>query len=185
MSEPALLATQNQTEPEHKTWFDHMTGYLRWKVIGPDIFNPYKVLPPLHVLKRMTNDLDFLGQFINVRCLCDGFEVMNIQNPCLPRVWTDHPVILRLDMHIIGNYMRRTGIDEFIHSEMVRIQEEVTTLVTQAGSNLENREDAGSPNIRKPGHKSGANAVAEVNTIAALRGKLTPKASRQYRLIKK
>jgi len=117
----------NGVEQEHAkcTWFDHMTGYLKWKIIGPDIHNPYKTPLPFHTLHRMAHQRDFLNQFVQVRCMCDGYEVMIIMNPNQPRIISSHPCISQMDRGDIVDYIRRAGLDDFIDTEIDRIQAEI------------------------------------------------------------
>jgi len=126
-----LAKDQPVVAMQHSTWFDYMTGYLKWKIIGPDIHNPFNTLPPLHILRRMSQQIDFLSQYVHIRCLCDGYEVMNIQNPCSPRVVTDHPSIAKLSITEIGSYMEREGLDQHVADEMARLQEDILTLLTR------------------------------------------------------
>ena len=123
----------NQSTPEgkeilealHRTWFDQMTGYLKWKILGPDINNPFKKPIPLHTLNRMASNREYLNQHIQVRCMCDGYEVMIISNPSQPRVISNHPCITGMDRGAIVDYIKRVALDEFIDQEIDRIEEEI------------------------------------------------------------
>jgi hypothetical protein len=125
-----------------KTWFDHMTGYLKWKVIGPDIHNPFKTPLPIHILCRMVNQREYLSQYIQVRCLCDGYEVMIITNPNAPRVISNHPCISQMDKGEIVDYIRREGLDAVIDAEIDRIHEEITNYLKMRENEIENEESA-------------------------------------------
>ena len=107
------------------TWFDHMTGYLKWKILGPDITDPFKTPLPFHTLHRMAKQREYLNQFIQVRCMCDGYEVMVISNPNAPRITTSHPTLSTMKRSEIVDYIRRTHLDEQFDSEIDRIQEEI------------------------------------------------------------
>lgn len=124
------VAGEDAATPAVKTWFDHMTGYLKWKVIGPDINNPFKTPIPFHVLNRMANQRDFLSQYIQIRCMCDGYEVMIIINPNQPRIVSNHPCISGMDRGEIVDYVRRSGLDEFIDDEIDRIEKEIQEHLT-------------------------------------------------------
>jgi hypothetical protein len=121
----ARSPSDTNTTVSAKTWFDHMTGYLKWKVLGPDINNPYKTPLPYHSLNRMTIQQDYLAQYIQIRCMCDGYEVMVIANPANPRIISNHPCISTLDHTVIVDYIHRAGLDQFIESEMDRIRNEI------------------------------------------------------------
>ena len=128
------------SEVASRGWFDHMTGYLKWKVVGPDIKNPFKTPPPPHILRRMFEQVDFLSQFIQIRCLCDGYEVMSIFNPYTPRIQSDHPSISRMSLGEVVGYLERAGIDEFINSEIKRIQSEIAEKIKNYDSEQDNED---------------------------------------------
>ena len=119
------------------TWFDLMTGYLKWKVIGPDIHNPFKAPHSLANLTRMMTQRDYLCQHVSVRCMCDGYEVMMIVNPSLPRVISNHPCINTMPMGDIIDYLQRHHLDDFIEAELNRIQEEIREHVAERKKQVE------------------------------------------------
>lgn len=112
-----------------KTWLDHMTGYLTWKVSGPDINNPYKQPPTVPFLRRMLVDEGFLMSHVTVRCTCDGHEVMLLTNPTCPRIQSDHPSVSSLSTNKIMEYMLKNKIDELIFTEVDKLRVEVDALV--------------------------------------------------------
>jgi hypothetical protein len=124
------------------TWFDRMNGYLKWKVIGPDIHNPFKPPPALSVLSRMANNREFLCQHISVRCTCDGYEVMRISNPNIPRIESDHPCITTTPIDEIIFYLQRHHLDEFIETELNRLQSEIKNYLAERKATLELEQQA-------------------------------------------
>jgi hypothetical protein len=120
-----------------KTWFDHMDGYLVWKIIGPDITNPFKSPLPFPMLHRMANQREYLNQFIQIRCMCDGYEVMVISNPNAPRISTSHPTLSRMERHDVVDYIRRASLDEYFDAEIDRIQEEIRLYLRQREKTLD------------------------------------------------
>ena len=124
------------TNVEGSTWFDHMTGYLNWKVIGPDITNPFKTPHTLGTLNRMASQRDFLCQFVSIRCMCDGYEVMIISNPEKPRVLSNHPCISNMEVTEIVDYLHRHNLDDFIASQIDQIEQEIREHVTQRREEL-------------------------------------------------
>lgn len=120
--------TKNPLENEEekpKMWFDHMHGYLTWKVYGPDIHNPFSREIPFRQLQRMATEWDFLNQYVHVRCLCDGYEVMTLINPLAPRIMSSHPCVSSMNRDEIVDYMKLTKIFESIAFEAQRIQDEI------------------------------------------------------------
>jgi hypothetical protein len=157
----------NQSTPEgtqnlsasHRTWFDQMTGYLKWKVLGPDINNPFMKPIALHTLNRMAANRDYLNQHIQVRCMCDGYEVMMISNPSQPKIISNHPCITGMDRSAIVEYIRRVALDDFIDQEIDRIEEEIRNHLRDRAKEKDEttefltaakRAKASTPGIQKP-----------------------------------
>ncbi len=122
---------------EGTTWFDLMTGYLKWKVIGPDINNPFKAPIPLSNLSRMLNQRDYLCQHVTIRCMCDGYEVMMIINPNIPRIVSNHPCISTIPVGVIVDYLQRHHLDQVIESELEKLEAEIREHVEHRKQNME------------------------------------------------
>ena len=122
---------------EGSTWFDLMTGYLKWKVIGPDIHNPFKPPIPLSNLSRMLSQREYLCQHVTIRCMCDGYEVMMIVNPYLPRIVSNHPCISQIPVGDIIDYLQRHNLDDFIGAELEKLEAEIREHVEQRKKNME------------------------------------------------
>jgi len=107
------------------TWFDQMTGYLDWEVVGPNLHDPFKVRMPVYLLRRMADDREFLCEYVHVRCLCDGYEVMVIENPSKPHFNSDHPCISKTAAKDIVGYLQKNAVDVYIWQQIEKIQEEI------------------------------------------------------------
>ena len=131
-------STDGDEEPKRKlTWFDSMEGYLEWRVFGPDIYNPYRAPYPIVQLKKMAYEPGFLGQFIRIRCMCDGYEVMIISNPFQPVVKSEHPCVRAVVPAEIFTYMEEAGVSNYVRTEMERIQAEILKYVSERVANGE------------------------------------------------
>jgi hypothetical protein len=108
-----------------KNWFEQMEGFLDWKIIGPDLNNPFK--PPISdiALHELATKRESLRKKMDLRCLCDGHEVLLIRNLGTPFLKTDHPCISKISRMEILDYLKRAGLEELILQEMERIQKEI------------------------------------------------------------
>ena len=102
-----------------------MQGYLKWKVRGPDIHNPFA--PPISnvQLNRLVHEDDYLRENIELRCTCDGYEVMLLTNLNKPRVRCDHPCLNVLTRREIIDAVGRHGLDEMVQTELKKIREDL------------------------------------------------------------
>jgi hypothetical protein len=170
-----------QIDDSRKTWFDHMTGYLKWKILGPDINNPFKSPLPLHQITRMANQRDYLAQHVQIRCLCDGYEVMIIANPGNPRIISSHPCISTMPQEVIVDYINRTGLDEFINNEIDRIGDEIRDHLKSRSKGKE--EQTAILNSKKDGKTTTAIGGSE-NKKSANESKDSSK-TKAYRILKR
>lgn len=115
----------NSTEKPTSSWFDKMEGYLDWKIVGPNIHNPYERTFSTRMIAQLAFDRALLKQLLLIRCLCDGFEVMVIENLSAPTIITDHPCVNALGKAAIMEYLQANGFAEEIESEIDRIQAEM------------------------------------------------------------
>lgn len=106
-------------------WFEKMDGFLNWKVIGPDIHNPFGPAISDRVLLELAHKRDVLRKQFNLRCMCDGHEVLMIKNIEAPQINTDHPCISELSRAEIFDYLDEHGVTDQINKEMDRVQQEI------------------------------------------------------------
>ena len=117
-------------------WFEQMDGFLSWKLIPPNITDPFSPPIPDHVLSELANNPQALRRLCSVKCQCDGYEIMSIKNLASPTVRTDHPCITTMPQREILEYMNRSGITQ-------RIAEEIDNVRTQIEGELKRRTEKG------------------------------------------
>lgn len=152
------------------TWFDQMAGYLDWEIIGPNLHDPFKVKMPVHLLRRMVDDRAFLCEYINVRCLCDGYEVMIIQNPSKPDFVSEHPCISKTSAKDIVAYLQKNAIDVYVSQQIDKIQEDIRQHLGVREKEFE-EEEADEPSI--------------LQRLENQKKDQTPAKNQQFRLIKR
>ncbi len=107
------------------TWFHKMDGFLNWKIIPPDFNNPFKPPLPDRVLVELVSRKEVLMTLFNLRCLCDGHEVLLVRNLASPLMLTDHPCISQLTRNQVFDYLEEQGIDRKIGEEVERVRQEI------------------------------------------------------------
>lgn len=131
MSEPDVEYIDDDLEgseyeyTQELTWLHKMEGYLAWKVIGPRISNPFEQALPDRLLMQLEQKRDKVLQLIKVRCMCDGHEVLVIDNLGSPVLTTDHPCLTGLTRHDVMDYMQSIGLQVEIDRTIDTIQQEI------------------------------------------------------------
>lgn len=107
------------------TWLHKMGDYLEWKVLGPNIRDPYQTPLTDKQLEQMLTSEDSLKRHLNLRCLCDGYEVLLIRNLAKPTIRTDHPCLTTLTQAEAISYVDEVGLNEVVTEEMNHIRNEI------------------------------------------------------------
>lgn len=106
-------------------WLAKMEGYLDWKIIAPMVNNPFQTPIPDRTLAQMLSQKETVLKMLSVRCLCDGHEVLRIENLQSPIVTTNHPCLTSLQRPIILDHMSKIGVDEEIELAVDRVQDTI------------------------------------------------------------
>ena len=123
------METESSISPDKSgttsTWFDKMGESLIWKVIPPDILNPFKDPLPDTLLHEWINSPAALRRATCIKVLCDGYEVLFIKNLVTPMFCSEHPCITKTPFNDIVGYMQRGGVEALIEQELNRTREEI------------------------------------------------------------
>lgn len=121
----ALTLAREEQQPQIKNWFEKMDGYLHWKAIGPEIHAPYRAPLSDRVLVDLAYRSNALLRLIDLRCMCDGFEVLHIKNLTSPIFITDHPCISVIPKFEMIDYLERSGIMKIVDDEVEKKRGEI------------------------------------------------------------
>ncbi len=125
MQNQGAIQGEEQVEVgEHQTWLDKMGTYLRWKVIGPDIKNPFAPAISDMALRRVLAEPQLMYEQLDLRCTCDGHEVLYMRNIARPFIRSDHPCIRLLNQVDLLDAISRQDINDLIAEEADRIYQE-------------------------------------------------------------
>lgn len=113
-------------DPEDEDhWLHKMQGYLDWKIIAPRLNNPYEKAIPDRQLFQMSQKPEKIRQVLKVRCLCDGHEVLRIDNLETPILTTEHPCLTNLPRGWIMAHLEEIGLEDEIERTIERLQREI------------------------------------------------------------
>ena len=154
---------------EEDTWIDKMQGYLKWKVNGPEFHNPYAPRISDAQLNRMVASSTYLRENIELRCTCDGYEVLLLKNLEKPRVRCDHPCLNVLTRRQIIDAIGRYGIQDFLESELGKIRRDLVEEIERRKKDKNRKPDPGSRTLReiKEARKEADAAAASVQANSA------------------
>lgn len=115
----------NEVAVRRQNWFELMEGYVVWKVVGPEITNPFASPIPDNVLVQLASRSEKLMGAMTLRCLCDGHEVLQIKNLAKPIFITEHPSISAMPKDDVLRHLTVCGVEDIVRKELARIQGEI------------------------------------------------------------
>jgi|GEM_PF-5050486 len=109
-----------------RNWFEQMDGSLTWKLVPPEMMNPFH--PPVDdiVLEDLVQSINALRGLCGVKCQVEGFEVLHIKNLQNPMMCTDHPCIATMPHRVILDFMNAAGISDRLAAEIEDIQRQIS-----------------------------------------------------------
>ena len=106
-------------------WFEQMGPYVKWRIVAPQINTPFSTPISDRALAELASNRESLKRLFNLKCLCDGFEILEIKNVQSPSVFTDHPCLSGLSASPLFEYLESIGVSEEIEQTVDRLQEEI------------------------------------------------------------
>lgn len=119
MSEPKQRAV------ESKTWFDRMGASLSWRVIPPAINAPFSTPLPTNTLLILLHYPTKLRSTFQIKCMCDGFEVLHLRNLEAPIYCTDNPCVAQMSVEEILDYLNRSEVMELVNQAIEVLRDEI------------------------------------------------------------
>jgi hypothetical protein len=143
----------SEEDRRRENWFEKMDGFLDWKIISPDLFSPFRPLLTDIKIQELAFNKNALKRMIDLRCLCDGHEVLLIKNARSPAIKTDHPCIAVLTKDEILQHMAR--IEHEVERIQKILQEEITQRDQEEMAKFETRKKAKKKDKEKRKDNSG------------------------------
>jgi hypothetical protein len=143
-------------------WLHKMDGYLDWRVLAPQIHNPFEMAIPDRMLIMMSKNRDVVRKHVRVRCLCDGHEVLSVDNLSHPIIFTQHPCLVGINRRNLLHYFVEEGVDTKIEEAIDRVQEEV-------------REELKKREIGRPKSADSEKSMAQIKAEKAAKQRKEPK----------
>lgn len=103
-------------------WFIRMEGALSWRIVPPDLWSPYRPVVSERVLAELAYHKEALMSAFEVKCFCDGYEVLRVKNLKMPLLVTEHPCLTGIKYEELKRYWEFEGINIQIDEEISNIQ---------------------------------------------------------------
>jgi hypothetical protein len=113
----------NETELLSKDhWFSKMDGYVDWRVVAPQIHNPYQKPLSDQMLSSMVRNRETVKKMMKLRCLADGHEILIVESLGALRFSTSHPCLSGVSKREIRACLEQFGINKEIETEIDKVQ---------------------------------------------------------------
>ena len=108
---------------EEESFLVRMHSFLQWKVLAPDVSNPFERKFSDKALQELANDKEVLMKYLELKGLMDGDEVFHLVGiKAIKEVKTDNPYIRSMTKAEIKQYLQDYGIMEVVNQQMDDIQ---------------------------------------------------------------
>lgn len=114
------------TQESEKTWFEKMAGYLVWKIMTPDLSNPFRPHMSDKSLQELTENEDRIKKLLDIKCFCDGYEILTLKNYLNPKCVTDHPSLTKVTVKEVMNMLEVQGVTHKIDEELKKVKEGIS-----------------------------------------------------------
>lgn len=105
-----------------KTWFEKMEGYLNWKIITPDLSNPFRPYMSDKALSDLSESEDRIRKLFDIKCFCDGYEIFTLKNYLAPRCVTEHPSLTKVTVDEVMALLEVQGVTQKVEEELEKVK---------------------------------------------------------------
>jgi len=113
----------NQSDSAGVQWIIKNQSVLRWKLIGPNIGNPFDSAASDDRLEEYVNDKSILMEACQVNALMDDTIVIKITDLTIMKFQTDHPNLQNLSQTDLEAAMKQAGVWSTIDAEFKKLQD--------------------------------------------------------------
>lgn len=115
------MTTENQGT-EEQNWLMRMHSFLQWKLVCPELNNPYERKFSEKAIKELSEDLEVLKRYSKIRGLMDGEEIICISDLTKFEISTEHPSLSKLHRNEVKGYLETSGVLKDLEAELRETQ---------------------------------------------------------------
>ena len=112
----------SQAYPEYQ-WLIQTHPVLRWRLIGPNIKNPFDSTASDQKLEGYVSDKSVLMEACQVHCLMDDTMVIKITDLTLMKYESEHPNLNNMTADDLDGYLKETGVWKTIDADFKKLQQ--------------------------------------------------------------
>lgn len=110
-------------ESQQLQWLVKNHPSIRWRLIGPNIKNPFDSTASDQKLEAYANDKSILMEACQVHGLMDDTLVLKITDLTILKFDTEHPNLNNLSGDDLDSYLKQAGVWKIIDQEFKKLQQ--------------------------------------------------------------
>jgi len=114
----------NERKSDEHEWLDKMHSTIVWRLIGPNIKNPFDSNVTETKLEDYSTDRSTLMEVCEVQAYMDETVILKVLDLTDLTIETVHPNLVNLDRDSLSRYLKESGVWDFIEDEFKKLQEE-------------------------------------------------------------
>lgn len=104
-------------------WLEKNHSVIRWRVIGPNVRNPFDSASSDQKLETYASDRSTLMEACQVQAAMDDTILIKITDLSVFKFSTEHPYLVDLSREDLRRYLDKSGIAKMIQDELSKLQQ--------------------------------------------------------------
>ncbi len=105
------------------SWLERNKNSIKWKLVGPNIQNPFDVAASTERLMEYVHDLTLLREKCSVQAYMDNTTIINVTDLNVFTFATDHPNLVGLTREDLQNFLEASGTWKSLHGDIKKVQD--------------------------------------------------------------
>ena len=105
------------------SWLERNKGSIKWKLVGPNIQNPFDIAASTERLQEYIQDIGLLKEKCAVQAYMDDTTIINVSDLNVFTFATDHPNIVGLTREELQNFLEKSGTWKVLVADIKKVQE--------------------------------------------------------------
>ena len=114
----------NERRAPEYTWLEKSHPNIKWRLIGPNIRNPFDSLTTDLKLESYTSDRYALMEVCQVMAIMDESTILKITDLDSLQFLTEHPNLVSLQREDLDAYLKTSGVWDKISADFNELQKE-------------------------------------------------------------
>ena len=106
------------------SWLERNKASIKWKLVGPNIQNPFDIAASTERLMEYVQDPSLLKEKCSVQAYMDETTIITVSDLNVFTFSSDHPNILGLTREELQTFLEKSGTWKVLAGDLKKVQEQ-------------------------------------------------------------